>query len=146
MSNLPTGKRAELLVREALLKQQGVRIYLPEVDDNGVDVLIELNGKEYIELQIKSLTAPGYVFMTKREGKGDEIRYLALVLFFGEKNPSVYLIPPDIWKTPNDTFVDRKYENLKSSPEWGINVSKRSLSDLDKYGFEKQIELLRRLE
>ena len=35
MNNLKTGKRAELLVRELLLKH-GFPIYLPEVDDTGV--------------------------------------------------------------------------------------------------------------
>jgi hypothetical protein len=69
-------------------------------------------------------------------------RLLALVLLAADKAPDLYLIPATAWSTPNALLVDRNYPGLKSKPEWGIQLSKRSVPILEKYRFADSVERL----
>lgn len=37
--------------------------------------------------------------------------------------PASYLIPSTVWLDPVPPFVSRDFENLKSAPEYGLNLS-----------------------
>lgn len=50
--------------------------------------------------------------------------------------PDLFLIPSVVWKTPNKVFVSRDYEELKSEPEWGINISERNIQKLEPFRFD----------
>ena len=65
--------------------------------------------------------------------------FVAIVLFDEGELPKVYLIPSEEWKKPNEILVDRKYEEKKSPPEWGLNLSLKNMPILEKYVFEKQV-------
>ena len=51
-------------------------------------------------------------------------------------------IPSVSWNKPNSLLVDRNYEGLKSKPEWGINLSKKNLELLEKFGFYRIVQTL----
>lgn len=64
--------------------------------------------------------------------------FLALVLLHEDKENDFYLIPSTVWENPNEVFVSRDYEQegQKSKAEWGINLSKKNLPELEVYRFE----------
>src|ERR1039457_5350477 len=104
------------------------QVYSTEVDDRGIDFVARRDDGPFIEVQVKSLRALGYVFMQKSKFPLREHTYLALSLFTENHEPELFLIPSTVWLTPNETFVDRKYDGdgMTSKPEWGVNVSKKN--------------------
>jgi hypothetical protein len=58
-----------------------------------------------------------------------------LVLFSDGEDPRLYLIPTTVWKEPNRLFVDHDFSQLKSKPEYGLNLSKKNLSLLQPFVF-----------
>ncbi|MFJ8531676.1 hypothetical protein [Bacillus sp. NPDC094106] len=54
------------------------------------------------------------------------------------KEHDFYLIPSTVWENPNGIFFSRDYEKegQTSKPEWGINLSKKNLPELEQYRFE----------
>jgi hypothetical protein len=60
---------------------------------------------------------------------------VALVILKNNACPELYFILSTAWQTPDDLLKDYDYnaEGLKSQPEWGISLSKRSIHLLDKY-------------
>ena len=62
------------------------------------------------------------------------------MIFKKELKPDKFLIPSNIWTKPDKFFVERKYKGKKSVPEYGINLSKKNLSRLVEFEFEKTIE------
>jgi hypothetical protein len=67
--------------------------------------------------------------------------YIALGLLHEGKEPKGYLIPSTVWLEPSSIFVGRDYEapGLKSKPEWGINVSAKSMEVIEQYAFSKAL-------
>ncbi len=61
--------------------------------------------------------------------------YLILVILKNNEIPSVYFIPSTVWKSPTILFTDKNYdkEGQKSKPEWGINILKKNMDELNKY-------------
>ena len=47
--------------------------------------------------------------------------------------PTLFLIPSTQWSTPNTLFVNREYEGLNSSPEYGINMSRKGIQELEPF-------------
>ena len=121
------------------LTMHGFQVYETEVDDRGVDFIARFERGPFIEVQVKSLRSLGYVFMQKSKLPLHEHSYLALGLLFEDDPPALYLIPSTAWSNPKGCFVDRKYEGLKSQPEWGLNISKKHMSALEPYIFESTV-------
>lgn len=72
----------------------------------------------------------------------NENLFLVLLIFKEGLLPEIFLLPSEIWKAPNDVFVDRKYDKpgQKSKPEYGINISNKSFEILKKFYFEETIK------
>jgi hypothetical protein len=123
------------------LTMHGFQVYSAEVDDRGIDFVARHDADPFIEVQVKSLRAMGYVFMQKTKFPVWKGTYLALCLFTEGREPGLFLVPSMVWLTPNAVFVDRKYEGegLKSKPEWGVNVSQKNMPELLKYAFDSTI-------
>ena len=138
LSKQQIGAYAEYFVKMELT-MYGFQVYSTEVDDRGVDFVARYGDGLFIEVQVKSLRASGYVFMPKQKFALAENRYLAFALFFEGKPPDLYLIPSLVWKAPNRIFVSRDYKGLKSDPEWGLNVSRKNVSALEAYRFESTV-------
>ena len=122
------------------LTMHGFEVYTTEVDDRGIDFVARRRGGPFIEVQVKALRSMGYVFMQKTKFEIRENMFLALGLLFEGELPRLYLIPATVWRNPNGVFVDRTYEGLKSTPEWGINISGKNMVALDEYKFDKVVD------
>lgn len=137
------GAYAEYFVKMELTMHR-FQVYSTEVDDRGIDFVARRDAGPFIEIQVKSLRSMGYVFMQKTKFPIRQGTYLALCLFSEGKEPDLFLIPSSAWLAPNSTFVDRNYEGeeLTSKPEWGVNVSKKNLTELSKYRFDSTVEVI----
>jgi hypothetical protein len=135
------GAFAEYFVKMELTLY-GFQVYTTEVDDRGIDFVTRHGDGPFIQVQVKSLRSPGYVFMQKAKFAPSESLYLALGLLFESKAPALYLIPSTVWQSPAGIFVDRNYEGLASDPEWGLNISVRNMAALGPYLFEATVESL----
>ena len=96
----------------------------------------------FYEVQVKSVRDYNYVLIKKSKmPELKENRLVCYLHFFEEKLPDVFVIPSTAWKEPNAVFVDRDYDkpNQKSSPEWGISISKKNYAMLDTYKAENKI-------
>ena len=135
------GAFAEYFVKMELT-MYGFQVYTTEVDDRGIDFVTKYENGSYLEIQVKSVRSKGYVFMQKEKFALNENLYLALAILNQGKSPDLYLIPSTAWKNPDAIFVDRTYENLKSKPEWGINLSMKNIPLLEGYRFENTVSAL----
>jgi hypothetical protein len=137
LNKLQVGAYAEYFVKMELT-MLGFQVYSTEVDDRGVDFVARYRRASFIEVQVKSLRKPGYVYMEKAKFHIAPESYLALGLFFKDgEEPDLYLIPSNAWQTLEPPFVSRDYEGKKSKPEWGINLSKGNVSKLEPFRFHK---------
>lgn len=138
------GTYAEYFVKMELT-MYGFEVYGTEVDDRGIDFIARWPGDAFIEIQVKSLRATGYVFMPKDKFTPRPSLYLAFVRFEEGRGPDLYLIPSMEWPEQakaGGLFADRSYEGLQSAPEWGLNISRKHLPDLARYGFDTAITKL----
>lgn len=149
LNNLQLGRYAEYLVKMEFTKL-GFSVFSPEVDDRGIDLVIRTPRGQYCEVQVKSSRSSksgsgfNYQYWPKGEDKLQigEQSYIALVLFKDGDEPHLYLIPTTVWKAPTTLFVDHEYPGLKSSPEYGINLSEKNLSLLREFVFSEMASLL----
>lgn len=53
----------------------------------------------------------------------------------------MYIIPSSVWNNIDSRlFVYHSYEDKKSEPEYGINISQRNMSELENYKINKVID------
>lgn len=133
LSTQQIGRMAEYLARMEFTRQ-GFRVYTPDVDDAGVDLLVHHEGRGYQRVQVKSLRTGNYVFMRKAYFKPEDDLSLLLVLI-RDGGASMFLIPASRWLSPDKVFVSYDYEGRKSPPEFGVRVSKAGLIELEEYRF-----------
>lgn len=119
----------------------GVDVYTAEIDDHGIDFVAEgRNG--FLKFQVKALRSLSYVFMPKKYFDiEDDALFLFLILLVDGNHPDMYLIPTSAWRQKNRVFVSHDYEGLKSEPEYGVNISKRNMPELEKYRIENMLSL-----
>ncbi|WP_226036128.1 DUF4365 domain-containing protein [Aquibacillus saliphilus] len=112
----------------------GLEVYTTEVDDHGIDFIVKDKKGHFSQIQVKSLRGTGYVFVPKTKFDiSNKNLYVVLLIFEPGKMPYVFLIPSEAWKVPNQVFVDRNYgkPGQKSTPEYGINISRKNYSILE---------------
>jgi len=115
----------------------------PTPGDRGVDFIAQFGDGPFLRIQVKSVRGAGDVFMEKSKFSLHEHRLLAFGLLVDERPPNLFLIPSLEWRTPTALLRDRNYgEGLKSTPEWGMNISKRNLVLLEPYSFERTAEAI----
>jgi len=109
------GKRIEFWIIGLMLKQ-GLDVYLPLVDDNGIDAVIKRPDGTFVEVQIKARSA------TANLGDGalfaaitHELRHNYWFVFYSERLDK-------IWVMSSEEFIDEAAQNRT-----GKNVGKRSL-------------------
>ncbi len=142
LNSFQIGKYAEYYVKMEFTSY-GFDVYSSEVDDKGIDFIVKKDNGLYYEIQVKSVRKSNYVFALKDRfhAHRDNV-FMALVLFINEELPELYLIPSKEWLKPNDLLRDREYQGKKSSPEWGINISKKNRPLLKQYEFNRIIQQL----
>ena len=144
LSKMQLGRYAEYYAKMEFTSY-GFEVYTSEVDDHGLDFIIKSPNKDtFYEIQVKSIRDKGYIFIEKTKMANLDNTRLVCVLRFTDGNlPEFYIIPASAWKQPNDLLVDRNYNNTKSKPEWGINISKKNLELLNNYSEEKIIKKIK---
>lgn len=142
LNNLQLGRYAEYFAKMEFASY-GLDVYTSEVDDHGIDFIVKDKKGRFCEIQVKSKTEKGYVFMQKSKFDIENKNlYLALLIFESGKLPDIFLIPAEAWKVPNEVFVDRKYDKpgQKSHPEYGVNISKKNYDILNIFRFENSMQ------
>ena len=126
------------------LASYGMSIYTAEVDDHGIDFVAE-TGAGFLKFQVKTVRAgTNYVYMKKETfDPSDPTLYLLLVLLADGEYPVLYLLPASAWNDGGGAFVFHDYEGRKSDPEYGLNLSKKNLPQLDCCRIENMIDSLR---
>lgn len=133
------GKRQEYSVIAELLKR-GFDVYTTLVDDQGIDCVIRLNDKRYLDIQIKARSKEA------KEWNGfasfnlycrDNFYYI----FYTEKNNSFWVMPS---KCVNKLGCENK--SGKNVGKWNLILPKtesgKRASKFEKYKNEKGFDLL----
>ncbi len=141
LNPLQVGRYAEYFVKMAFTKQ-GFQVYSAEIDDRGIDFVVRKDRGAFYEIQVKSIRQQGYIFCPKSKMPLVPERFLAAVIFQDGSEPSLFLGPSLAWKKPNALLVDRDYEDKKSKPEWGINLSRKNQLLLKSYEFSEAVARL----
>jgi hypothetical protein len=97
-----------------------------------------------LEAHVRTLRKPVYAFWEKRRFELAPTRFAALVLLIDERAPAAFLVPSLAWRSPNRLVVSRDYEGLASEPEWGLNLSGRSMPLLEEYAIARVLRSLAR--
>lgn len=122
--------------------QRGDDVYLPEIDNKGIDFVVRRPTGRYLEIQVRGRRKPpppkpfNYFFIEKSTFPMKRNRWMFLALYSDRKRPhgDYYLIPVTAWKKPNALFKDYKYDTgQKSPPEWGLNLQGSYLHLLNPY-------------
>lgn len=122
----------------------GTEVYTSEVDDRGIDFVVKVSHRCYLDVQVKSVRFPGtgYIFFKNDKFELRPNLFAAIVLLTQGEEPKLYLIPSLVWRKPDGIFVDRAYEGRVSKPEYGLNVSHRALNALERHRFEATLGAL----
>lgn len=97
------GKRQEYSVVAELLKRD-FDVYMTLVDDQGIDCIIRLDSKKYIDVQIKARSSKAKQW-NYFAGMKISIRKNLYFIFYTEKNNSFWIIPS--MKLPNLGTVNK---------------------------------------
>uniref|UniRef100_UPI001E40EE39 hypothetical protein n=3 Tax=Vibrionaceae TaxID=641 RepID=UPI001E40EE39 len=138
LNKMQVGTFSEYFVKMELT-MFGFEVYTTEIDDRGIDFVARLPGENFLTIQVKSIRDANYVFVRKDKFQLSETNLLALAVLKEGIAPKLYLIPSTVWNEPNSLFVSRDYEGRQSKPEWGLNLSGRTLPMLEDYEIEKTI-------
>lgn len=141
LTHLQLGRYAEYFVKMEFTLY-GFSVYEPEVDDRGIDFIVRKDEQNYYDIQVKSSRNFNYIFFPKNKFKLRENLLASVVLYFDGKIPELYLIPSLKWNNRNKLLVNYDYIGKKSTPEWGLNLSKRNYSLLSEFLFEKVVNNL----
>jgi hypothetical protein len=143
LNNLQIGKYAEYYAKMEAVRA-GCDVYTAEVDDKGIDFVFRKDNLHYYDAQVKSLRWPGtkYVFMPKGHFDLRDNLLLVLVLFEEGKWPSLFALQASNWVKPQGIFVDRDYVGLKSKPEYGLQLSAVTRSQLEYHKFTSVLQRL----
>lgn len=128
------GRYAEYLSR-LLFAKSGMDVYLPEIDNQGIDLVVRSSAGNFYEIQCKARRQLNYFYLEKTKFPLSDARYLCLLLFLEaeREDPQIFLIPSRAWERSNALFVDRRYQGKKSPPEWGLQFSVRNMPLLERY-------------
>lgn len=126
----------------------GFQVYSTEVDDRGIDFVARHEMGPFREIQVKSVRLDpqkptSYVFMQKTKFALRDDLLLALALFYEGREPELFLVPSGRWRSPDRIFSDRPYGGtLKSKPEWGLSITRKTLPIINEFAFDRTIGAL----
>ena len=118
------------------LAMLGFELYHPAVDDHGVDLVFRWPKSPFLELQIKAIRKPEYLFVRKKHFEPSPGLYLAVGLHIDGQVPASMLIPSLVWRGRVDdalldsVFCSNNYEGLKSDPEYGLRLTPKRFDAL----------------
>lgn len=121
------GKRQEYSVISELLKR-GLDVYATLVDDQGIDCVIRVNNKRYLDIQIKARSkgAKNWSFFPQLYFKSRDNFYF---IFYTEKDNNFWIIPSE--------DIKRLGNKMKSGKNVGTISLRIPKSDKGKENFKK---------
>lgn len=137
LSNLQLGRYGEYFAMMDFASY-GYQVFTSEVDDHGIDFIARKPGCDFLEIQVKSLRIKKSSYTFVREKHFDISKdnlFIYLLLFVENEYPSAYLIPASIFRNSESSVFS--YKSHYKVPEYGINVSQKSMPLLDAYKFDK---------
>jgi hypothetical protein len=141
LNHLQLGRYGEYLTKMEFTAY-GFDVYTAEVDDKGIDFILRKSGSHYYDVQVKSCRNLTYIFFPKDKFILRHNLLAAVVLFEDDKPADLYIIPSEIWLKPTALFASKDYEGKQSKPEWGLNLSRNNLFELQPFRFKKMVESL----
>jgi len=136
------GKRQEYSVIAELLKR-GFDVYKTLVDDQGIDCVIRLDDKNYLDVQIKARAkeAKQWNFFA---GMSFDVRDNYYFIFYTEKDNNFWVIPSkDVKKLGRENKSGNNVGKISLSLPKTESASKSSKSKFEKYKNEKGFALLK---
>jgi len=138
LNHLQKGRYAEYYAKMSFTSY-GFEVYTAEVDDRGIDFVVRKEPGGFLEVQVKSVTGNNYSFIEKSKFKMNDQFLITLIRFIDGMEPQLYLFRGSDWNCKNNFLVDYDYEGKKSKPEYGINLSKKSMPELMNFEFNERI-------
>ena len=146
-SKQSTGAAGEMLVA-ARFALAGFVVYRPLADEAGVDLLVDLGGRHHLKVQVKTVRPQkgggSYAFARKKYFDTATMAMALVVLPHDAEQPEFYLIQGQEWllDPPPPPLVSRDYEGLKSEPEYGVHVSAKDRTALQRWAFDRAVSTL----
>lgn len=111
---------------------------------DGADICAKRKDK-YYKFKVKSIRKPNtrYIKIKKKDVDiKDESLFIAAILFYSDDTSKVFLIPVIDLTKDNDLFRNRDYLKMKSTPEWGLNITEKNMNILNQYEIGKMLKIL----
>lgn len=136
MDSRALGRFAESLAKNIFVAN-GYQVYVPEVDDRGIDFIAQDVEMNIYYVQVKSVRKRNYTFVRQKYFTPDE-EHLVFYIQFNDTETAMYIIPGTAWEKPNVTLTVRNYDEKgqKSDPEYGISGAKKNEWLLEPYRAE----------
>ena len=119
------GKRQEYVVIAELLKR-GYDVYIPLVDDQGIDCIVKINEKIYLNIQIKARSTQAKhwnLFAAMKIEKKENYFFI----FYLEKNNTFWVIPSkDVVKYANQN------KNGRNKGKYSLTLPRSETTDKGK--------------
>jgi hypothetical protein len=141
LSSLQLGRYAEYLAKMEFTAF-GFDVFTSEVDDKGIDFVVRKSEIQYYDVQVKSSRNMSYIFFPKHKFQLRPNLLAIVVLFDDDKPADIFILPSEVWRKPTSLFVSRDFKGV-SKPEWGLNLSRKNLVELETYRFERIAEALK---
>jgi hypothetical protein len=94
-----------------------------------------------LEVFVSTQRVGGYAFWTKRRLPLAADRLVAIVVLDGDREPAVYVVPTDQWRSAQPPLRDRPNVGKRSEPEYGVSLARSSLAGLGRYGAQEPATL-----
>lgn len=134
---------AETIMKTAFILSESHHVIQSYLNHNGghFKIINRVGEQEYdILCRQINIEKTNYAFVSKSDlerGLRDDL-WIGLVLFVDGQKPTKYLFPSKVWNEPNQLFTDTAVKN----PEYGINLNKNTIEQLQEYSFESQKDKL----
>ncbi len=132
MSTTDVGKYAKVFLENRIKALGGDLI---DYKLAGSNMCARIKGK-YYKFKVKSIRKPNtrYIKIKKSDVDiEDDSLFIAIILFYEDGISKIFLIPVAELANENNLFRNRNYLKMKSSPEWGLNVTDKNMDILSKF-------------
>lgn len=134
---------AETIMKTAFLLSENHHVIQSYLNHKGAQFkVINRVGESEFDILCRQIniekTNYAFVFKSDLELGLRKDLWIGLVLFVDGQKPTKYLFSSTVWNEPNQLFTDSAVKN----PEYGINLNKSTINELQEYSFESQKDKL----
>ena len=140
-------KYAQHFLKLELMKYR-IEVFQNESGSRGMDLIVKTKAGNYHELLLQVLnleTTERSVKIPKSEWDYEltNNRWVALVLFTNKDEPWAYLIPSEVFETPNRIFIDNDQgERMKHFSNWEIKIFGDGMKELSQFALANSVKKL----